>query len=887
MHRLLVAAFVVVPFAAPARAQESAARFDAPLVTLGPLDRFAFLTDLDHDGFQDAVSWWFTSPDMDVVRVSGLRNDGTGKLVSLWSTNVDVNPDPDSFGYVRILPCQIDADGNTDICIAYSSFYVASIRVLKSRGLLAPDLAVDYSITHTNQVSAPVVHALVADFSGDGRADLAYTVDGTLRMMEFVPGQPGLTQRSLTYPFGGDPHAEVGGLLEIDANGDATPDLLTWRGTVVRLVEVQACQPGTVQSFFPGIVDYKPASGDLDGDGDRDLVLWGPSTFVVARRTGPAAWSLEPPVTGGPSEFLVDVDADGDLDGVCCSGGGPPVMSENTQPSTFRVSVNDGTGRFAPALETPWLGSDHLAGITDLDHDGDLDVVAGRCILYARRPLTERLQPLLASSQTESTTADIDGDSDPDFTIGMRTMERNLGDGQLTAHSASFPAPPPGTTFVGPGWPGDFDGDGDVDLLVKHSAGSTLLSERLLANLGGGAFVDAGAAGPAGASFNPGIAGNHPQASLAADVDGDGDVDLITRAYVASNYRSLVWLNDGAGHFTAGPGVLDQHVSWVGDLSGDGIPDLAGGWLEFQGSSAYGGWTPGLGGGAFGARVTLTPFPYPAVRFAVADLDADDDLDLAISDLSRLSVYWNDGSGLFTPELVPFVSLFSSTSSHQVWSTDVDGDGRLDLLATGCEKEPGGLLVLLRRADNSGWKPPLVQMVHPDAHTLDGVLRDVDGDGDEDLVTNRLVRNRRHSLTEDGRRKQTGTGTSGTGGLVPTLGADGPFRVGESAELRIRGGVGGATGVLTVTRIHGGHPGSGGQSGPRAWIAPTFDQVLARIPFTLSGTPGQAGTGCWNLPFTIAPDLASEIRRYRVEIDDPAAAGGFARTNEMVLSFGP
>lgn len=132
-----------------------------------------------------------------------------------------------------------------------------------------------------------------------------------------------------------------------------------------------------------------------------------------------------------------------------------------------------------------------------------------------------------------------------------------------------------------------------------------------------------------------------------------------------------------------------------------------------------------------------------------------------------------------------------------------------------------------------------------------------------------------------GGRRQVGAGSPGTGGLVPTLGADGPFRIEESAELRIRGGVGGATGVLTVTLVHG------GERGPGGWIAPTFDQVLARIPFTLSGTPGAAGTGSWSRPFTVLPTFASETRRYVVEIDDPAAADGLARANAMVLSYGP
>jgi VCBS repeat protein len=876
----MLALLVVVPmlaFGPVAAAQESAALFDAPLVTLGAFDRYGLVTDLDQDGFQDAVSWWWTDPDQDTVRLKAWRNDGTGKLVARWTRDVAVSP---GSGSVRFLACQLDSDGLTDMCIVAHSTTTVSIRALRSRGLGNPQLMADYSI---DQSGTPVssVRAVVADFTGDGLADLAYSVDGTLRLMEFVPGLPGLTLRSSSTPFG-NPFYEVRGLLEIDANGDATPDLLAWKDGNVKLIEVQACQATATQTYPSGILDYKPASGDVDGDGDRDLVLFGLSAYVVARRTGPATWSFEQPVTGGPSEFLRDVDQDGDLDGVCC-GSGDPSTPENKVASTFRVSVNDGMGAFAPALETPWLGSDHLAGIADLDHDGDLDVVSGRCILYARGPLTERLHPPLGSVQTERTSVDLDGDSDPDFTVGLRTMKRNLGDGRTADFAGSFPVPPQGTQFVGPGWPGDFDGDGDLDLVVRHFAGSVLLSQRLLTNRGGAAFADGGPAGDSGVDFSPGgwWLAHNPESSLAVDVDGDGDVDLITRAYVGNAWRSLVWSNDGLGHFTAGAGFLDEFVHFVGDLTADGIPDVASSWLAYPGAS-YGsvGWHRGLGGGVFQARTAVSPVAHQGARFAVEDLDADGDLDLAIAYLFTLTIHWNSGGGAFTPEPVSTITLTNASVAHRVWSTDVDGDGRIDLLVSGSYREPNGLVVLRRKPDNTGWEAPVVHVVHPNDY-FEGVPCDVDGDGDEDFVTDRRIRNVARSLPDSGWRRQFGAGTPGTGGLVPTLGASGPFRIGESAELRIRGGLGGATGVLTVSLVHG------GQHGPRGWISPTFDQLLTRLPFVLGGTPGSAGTGSWSRAITVPPSFLNQTRRYTVAIDDPAAADGLARANELVISYGP
>ena len=51
---------------------------------------------------------------------------------------------------------------------------------------------------------------------------------------------------------------------------------------------------------------------------------------------------------GGPATHLIDVDGDGDLDGLCCGGGSGPYPNEGS--STFQVALNDGAGVFAPAF---------------------------------------------------------------------------------------------------------------------------------------------------------------------------------------------------------------------------------------------------------------------------------------------------------------------------------------------------------------------------------------------------------------------------------------------------------------------------------------------------------------------------------------------------------
>ncbi|MEZ6165377.1 MAG: FG-GAP-like repeat-containing protein [Phycisphaerales bacterium] len=125
---------------------------------------------------------------------------------------------------------------------------------------------------------------------------------------------------------------------------------------------------------LPGITVGIDA-GDVDGDGDNDIVLAGVSTDeVYVLRTGrndsigtPVAYST------GDEPYalkLADLDSDGDLDLAVLNRGFDPATG-----SKVRVMLNNGNGSYAPAGLYPVGFRPAGLRVADLDGDGDIDIV--------------------------------------------------------------------------------------------------------------------------------------------------------------------------------------------------------------------------------------------------------------------------------------------------------------------------------------------------------------------------------------------------------------------------------------------------------------------------------------------------------------------------------
>ncbi len=276
----------------------------------------------------------------------------------------------------------------------------------------------------------------------------------------------------------------------------------------------------------------------------------------------------------------------------------------------------------------------------------------------------------------------------------------------------------------------------------------------------------------------------------------------------------------------------------------------------------------------------------------MGDVDGDGDLDvLAVPSAPGLLVTQprilrNQGGGVFVPETLAIDLKANDARISIACISDFDADGRLDLLVGPLYQAQTASAFLLRRSDNLGWMQPLAQVIEGNTNLTQRVLttlEDVDGDGDEDLVAGtRCYRNLQFRGTDPGARRQWTGGNAGAEGIVPLVGAEGPFRVGEPVHILMRG-------LRPQSRVYLVSDGSAtpavifpGSGIPR----PDSDRRVLR--FVSSGSSNDAaGTGRSELSFVVPASLAGVTRTYTALVVDTAAHGGIAISNRMALTYGP
>ena len=368
--------------------------------------------------------------------------------------------------------------------------------------------------------------------------------------------------------------------------------------------------------------------------------------------------------------FPADMDGDGDIDILAAKPGNP--FFGGGAAVLYR---NNGNGRFtelSPFTGGPTVLVSSIAA-ADLDNDGDLDVVLG-------------------SAGTRS---------------GGVRVYRNNGSLRFTRTFDNANAP-----YLWDIHLGDFNKDNRPDIIFGL----------------GGSFDQIGIYLNSGNMFNWGgliaaktdtSTGDEPRNIHLADIDGDGDNDVISANYL-SNQISYYPNGGGASvvRLTSSSQTRGPRNVRTGDINGDGRLDL----ISVSVLDGKVAWYNGTGNGRFGAQKIIHTYSTRSTGggpdgsdalgprgLDVADFDGDGDLDVfSTSEVGNtVCLHENLGQGNFARAEI--ITNRAGAGVSYVKAIDMDGDGDLDVVSAS------------PRGNTIAWY-----------ETLGGGAKDSDGDGVND-----------------------------------------------------------------------------------------------------------------------------------------------------------
>jgi large repetitive protein len=593
-------------------------------------------------------------------------------------------------------------DGIPDIAVANIGSSEISIFLGKGDGTFEPP--VNY------YVPGLLGNLVVGDFLGDGHLDLAVNSGpGIVVLPGLGDGTFGTpiwtwTKSFLFAPVAGDFTGD--GRLDLAGTDGSSVYFLAGNGDGTFAPEVQV---GTQN----GQTIWGLVTGDFTGDGHLDIV--GPNLVLLGNGDGTFTTVAD---NGGVEPGAVaDFSGDSHLDVAWV----PP-----TNGTTVDLFVGNGDGTFAgpPTVETGTVTSDAIGG--DFTSNGIPDVVYyaltnGVPQLYTALGngdgTFETLSPMtLPGGPISMVTGYFNNDGNLDLaflvTQGVNEVYVYMGNGDGTFR-LSDSLEVPGTLGIEL-TAGDFTGNGITDLAVSMYYTSSV---AVFLGNGDGTF---------GNAIISQLPAGYPTGIKAADFTRGGPMDLAVQT--EDPYGVYIMLGNGDGTFRVGSFAQSSVVNVaedgleVADLTGNGIPDVV---LMYYPNPVVSVFL-GQGNGTLGPEeivpIGVTMFQRWALQIGDVTGDGIPDLVAVSEPTSTVSVVVGNGDGTFQPPVLIPVGNAPRTPIIE----DFTGNGRNDIAITNGYE--GGISVFLQGPDGTLEQPPLLSIAGaPDTRSLAVADYNLDG----------------------------------------------------------------------------------------------------------------------------------------------------------------
>jgi hypothetical protein len=507
-----------------------------------------------------------------------------------------------------------NGDGKLDVAITG----IQGVEILLGNG--------DGSFKPPVQYGTASLYALVAgDFNGDGKIDLAGTEVGPSnnRIYIYLGNGDGTFQQSSSYPDA----PRAGWIAAGDLNDDGHLDLVTNSGTILL-----GKGDGTfhkVAGFFDPTDSTSVVVADFNGDGKPDLAVGNNASFMVCVLLGNGRAKFQ-----SPSDYILPEYAGAVAVGDFNKDGNQDLAVATT--SAIYILLGNGKGSFEPPVSANAGTSPGFIAVGDFNRDGNLDLA-----------VTNLGQP-----RVPSTVSILLGKGDGTF---QAPVSYDVGINPFEVVAA------------------DFNRDGKLDLAVANQVSGTV---SILIGNGDGTFQPA-------VNHSVPVGVNGSAAALASgDLNGDGDRDLVVgvSTYDQSPPASVViLLGNGDGSFRtpvayslASP--CNSIGTTIGDLNGDGIPDLVVAGVPCVSVLL------GNGDGTFQPPFVAANVPADGPG-ALRDFNSDGNLDLVTVDYYTNAVLFmlGNGDGTFQQPIYFEAGLIRGSAGLAVG--DFDRDGKPDVAA--------------------------------------------------------------------------------------------------------------------------------------------------------------------------------------------------------------